>query len=287
MWTPSRILRTLFHRRIAATDRLPASRAAITRPRRRADWPDAPAVPPVETIGHFPGTGPLPDETGPRSAIAGHRLLVLCDVENLTCSARDLGYKMSYKRLAALLREESEHCELHAFFSCEPGRLGRIEHFQRRGWEVHVRPIETIRTCNEFKRTTNSDNLILLSAGWLASRTDADLTVLASGDGTLVCDIARFLSFWCPTRPVVTLSLAGSTSLRLDAAYNPHLAANLTVGLDVLRPLGNRAGVRPRLRRVESHARRPVTRRNGRTYPWVSADRPSDGWTGERPCRFR
>ena len=187
-------------------------------------------------MGCFPAKGRLPMQTGPCEVLADRWLLVLCDVENLTCGARDLGYKMSYGTLAVLFGEVARGCELHAFFSCEPERQSRSDYFRRRGWVPHVHAVETVRTCRGPERLTNSDNLILLSAGWLAGRREADVVVLASGDGTLVCDIARFLTASRPECPVVTLSLAGSTSARLDAAVNPYIAANLGLGRDVLRP---------------------------------------------------
>ncbi len=213
----------------------------------------------VGGLGVFPARGFLPACTGPCSILAGRRVLVLCDDENLRYGARDRGYKVSYFRLGQLLREHCERCELHTFFSCERDGAERAAYFARRGWVPHVHPIETVQTGRGIQRLANSDNLILLWAGWLAARSEADLIVVASGDGTLVTDIARFLAgeasetagreaegVW-PVRPgevlpwagraVATLSLGGSTSTRLDAAQNPYISANLAIGLDVLRPL--------------------------------------------------
>ncbi|GEM_PF-2239072 len=188
-------------------------------------------------LGQFPFRGPLAEETGPRELLADRHVLVLCDAENLSYGAESLGYRLSYFRLARWFQGAAKGCELHAFYSCEPDDLRSNRYFSRRGWIPHAHPIETVRTGRGSKRLANSDNLILLWAGWLAATSEADSVIVASGDGTLVHDIARFLTCKQPDRPVMTLSLAGSTSLRLDALYNPFVKANLCIGKDVLRRL--------------------------------------------------
>jgi len=107
----------------------------------------------------------------------------------------------------------------------------------RKRWAVHVNEIEVVQTYRGWRRICNSDNSILLWAGWLAGRMRVDLLVVASGDGSLVCDIARFFATCQPACDVVTLSLVGSTSMRLDAGTNPHVRANLSLGHDALRPV--------------------------------------------------
>jgi hypothetical protein len=69
--------------------------------------------------------------------------------------------------------------------------------------------------------------------------------MLASGDGDLVCDLARGLHGLPTRRAIYTLSLAGSTSLRLDAARNRDIAGNIEIGLDCLRPLRPVGSLRP------------------------------------------
>lgn len=179
----------------------------------------------------------VPRRTGPLGTLAGRRLLVLCDVENLTYGARNLGYKVSYGRLGRLLARVSAGCELHAFFSSEREDDARTAYFGARNWMAHVHPIEVVHTVRGRQRLANSDNLILLWAGFLAAQTGAETIVVASGDGTLVCDMARFLRSVAQDRQIVSLSLAGSTSTRLNPAVNPHLSAAMHVGRDILNPL--------------------------------------------------
>jgi hypothetical protein len=83
----------------------------------------------------------------------------------------------------------------------------------------------------------NADNLILFTSGILASHSQADVIVVGSGDGNLVCDLATALRQLPKRRQVMTLSLAGSTSYRLDATRNPAIMANIEIGRDCLRPL--------------------------------------------------
>ncbi len=191
---------------------------------------------PVENLGFFPYPGMRAPQTGPLELLAGHQVVVLCDVENLSYGAKSSGYNVSYRQLGQQLTEASASCELHAFFSCDPNEAEKAQYFWQRGWTPHVQWIETIPTYTGWRQRSNSDNLILLWAGWLAAQKKAEMYVLASGDGTLVCDIANFLVFKLPLCKVVTLSLPGSTSLRLRAEANPAISANLVLGEDVLRP---------------------------------------------------
>ena len=177
--------------------------------------------------------------TGPLDILAGRQVLVLSDIENLTYSARNrLGYKVSYRALGARLSALTASCTCHAFFSRAPGRDDPwSRYFAERGWIPHARDIEVISTRLGPRRLANADNLILFSAGLIISRHSADVVVLASGDGALVCDLARAIAGLPKPRRVVTLSLAGSTSQRLDAERNTHIAANIEIGRDCLRPL--------------------------------------------------
>jgi hypothetical protein len=196
----------------------------------------APAAALLASRALFRRGSPLPARTGPLELLHGRHVLVLCDVDNLSLGARDLGYKVSYGRLAELLHRSSQSCRLHAFFPGSWGDLRRIEYFRARGWTAHVKEIEIVQTHQGQMRLTNSDSLILLWAGWLAGQSLADLVVLATGDGSLVCETARFLGGCSPFRQVVTLSLVGSTSCRVDANRNPYVWANLALGKDALRP---------------------------------------------------
>jgi len=177
--------------------------------------------------------------TGPLTAIEGRRVLLLADVENLSCSARDLGFRLSYGTLGQTLRRASESCHLHAFFSRRPGDDRRVRYFASRGWVPHPWDIQTVRVQGEIKAMANSDNQMLFFGGVLFNGSDANVIVVASGDGSLACDLARAVAIIDPGRTVVTMSLAGSTSRRLDAQANPDIAANIEIGRDCLAtPIG-------------------------------------------------
>lgn len=191
---------------------------------------------PVENLGFFPYPGMRAPQTGPLELLAGHQVVVLCDVENLSYGAKYSGYNVSYRQLAKQLTEAAASCNLHAFFSCDPNEAEKANYFWQRGWTPHVQWIKPIPTYSGWRQRRNSDNLILVWSGWLAAQKRAEMYVLASGDGTLVCDIANFLVSELPLCKVVTLSLPGSTSLRLRAETNPAISANLVLGEDVLRP---------------------------------------------------
>jgi hypothetical protein len=102
---------------------------------------------------------------------------------------------------------------------------------------VHTKPIETVHTRGGLKREGNVDFRLAFLAGMLVSRSSSEVVVLASGDGALVNDVAAGIQALRRDREVWTLSLAGSTSFRLDAERNPLICGNMEIGLDVLWPI--------------------------------------------------
>jgi uncharacterized LabA/DUF88 family protein len=199
----------------------PSALPSVRPPRRRA----------------FPQPLPIAPITGPLRPIEGRRVLVLADIENLSYGARDRALKVSYRRLAQVLRAAARACSLHAFFSRRPREEQRCRYFEERGWIAHPRDIETVSTYLGLRVRGNSDNHILFATGLLVSRSSSDTVAIASGDGDLVSDLARAVAGLPKPREVVTLSLAGSTSSRLNAASNPCIAANIELGLDCLRSI--------------------------------------------------
>lgn len=180
----------------------------------------------------------IAEATGPMTPIQGRTVLVLADMENLALSARDLGYKLSRGALATKLRIAAKWCSLHAFFSRDPGDEAAVRYFASRGWITHPYDIRVCRTCRGTQRFANSDNWLLFWSGALRSDSDAEVVVVATGDGALACDLARAISKLSKPKKVATLSLAGSTSKRLDAEQNGDIEANIEIGLDCLLPIG-------------------------------------------------
>jgi hypothetical protein len=135
----------------------------------------------------------IPTQTCPLDLLANRRLLVAADVENLSFTAKKLDYRVSYATLGRRLRETARAVELHAFFSREPGDTGWADYFREREWTAHVRDIEIVQTCRGHEKLANSDTLLAFHLGRLAAESDADVLV-CSGDGSLVCDLARALA---------------------------------------------------------------------------------------------
>jgi hypothetical protein len=200
------------------------------------------SVPAASRFRRLTVSAPLSTEiaavTGPLDRLVDGNLLVLSDDENLRYGARDLGYRLSMRRLGHCLRRYARHCALHAFFSREPGDERRCQYLRECGWLPRPRDIETVQTHRGRQCLANSDNDLLFAAGNLASRGKADIIVLASGDGSLVCDLARNIRELPRARTILTLSLARSTSYRLDAARNVHIDGNVEIGLDCLERMG-------------------------------------------------
>jgi len=177
--------------------------------------------------------------TGPMELLAGRPLVVVCDVENLSVSGRKAGFKVSFAALAELLKKTAASVELHAFFSRRPGDVSWEQYFELRGWQAHARDIEVVQTCRGLEKFANADNLIAFHAGRLAaeSQPDADM-LMASGDGSLVCDLARAVAQSPTPRKVFTLGYPGSTAARLQT--NGFIAGNLLLGRDCLRRMETR-----------------------------------------------
>lgn len=175
--------------------------------------------------------------TGPLVPIVNRKVLLLADIENLFYSARDLGQKVSFRQLAILIRQNASAARLYAFYSRQVGDNRRDGYFQERGWKPIPNDIQVVQTHQGTKRRANSDNLILVYAGYLISRSQADVICIASGDGAMVSDLARVIATFPKSRTVVTLSLAGSTSYQLDARQNDYIDENIELGMDCLIPI--------------------------------------------------
>ena len=175
--------------------------------------------------------------TRPLSILKDEHVLVLADVENLRYSARDLGYRMSFAKLGKLITGHSNEARMHAFFTIPENETYRENYFKERGWHAHTDPIEHVKTHRGVIKKANSDMRILYDAGAMVSRSKARVVVLGTGDGDLASALAKGIRSHPTERRVVTMSLAGSTSWRIDARKNPLFDANIEIGLDCLHPL--------------------------------------------------
>ncbi len=173
----------------------------------------------------------LVPQTGPLTGLRGRNVLAIFDVENLTISARKMGYELDYTALARCLSAEVRAVQLHAALSVEPGDTLDSDHMIQSGFTVHTRVIERLR---DGSKAANSDNIFAFQAGLLASRARADVVILGSGDGQLVCDLANAIRALPTQRAVWTLSIPGATSARLDCRRNRSIATNVEIGRDVL-----------------------------------------------------
>jgi hypothetical protein len=162
-------------------------------------------------------------------------------MENLILGARDLGYRPDFAALRDSLAQECRSLTLHAVYSSEENDQCLTEELEEAGFICHPRIIKTVNTHRGEVRTTNSDFRVAFAVGFEIHSSSADVLLLGTGDGGLGEAIAEDVRHFCrKERQVMTLSLAGSTSGRLNAVTNPDIAANLEIGLDVLIPLSKR-----------------------------------------------
>lgn len=179
----------------------------------------------------------VPATTGPLSILRNKRVLVIIDSQNLEYSARDLGCKVSYRNLGKVLDRASSRCSRHVIFSKNAGPTRRTGYYVERGWKPTARLTTTAHTRRGLVRKSNIDFLLAFEAGRLAEGR-WDIVLIGSGDGDLVEDVAAGILGKGSINQVATLSLAGSTASRLNAAYSPLISANIQLGLDCLRPMG-------------------------------------------------
>ena len=177
--------------------------------------------------------------TGPLSHLKNRQVLVLVDAENLMYSARTIGKAVSFQRIATLLAGASKACKLHAFLSVPPDRPDARLTFFQEPWSVHTNFISHVRTGMISKRRANADNFILFHAGSILTQKQSktiDTVIIGSGDGDLADDLAAAILQLKGACNILTMSLAGSTSQRLNATSNEKFCANIEVGMDCLLP---------------------------------------------------
>ena len=181
---------------------------------------------------HFRGHR-IPAQTGPLRLLHARNLVVVADVENLTYSARNAGYRFSYAALGAALTDTAKSLRLHACFSRQEHHRDWEHYFQQRGWTPHARDVSYSRSRYGMQKHANADALIAFHSGRLAAETDADI-LIATGDGALAIDVANSVAEVWPDRLIFTLAFPGAASASLRATNRSPIAGNLLVGLDVL-----------------------------------------------------
>jgi len=171
--------------------------------------------------------------------IQGRKVLVLLDEQNLSIGARQLGYRLRYGLLAKRIRSAAGSAEMHLFTASGHSNRRSAQHFFALGYIVHTKTVRRIRLPDgSCGWDSNIDNLCAFWAGIHAVKAVCDVIVLASGDYGLAGELAQAIRAYRGRQSVqiMTLSLPGSTAQDLDAHSNPHIAANLEIGLDVLTP---------------------------------------------------
>ncbi len=158
---------------------------------------------------------------------------VLQDGENISISTEKLGYQVDQHRLGVQMKEHCKSCDLHVFASGDDPRHVVGGPYPA-PWQMHFNQAETVQKHDGPVRRSNADNLMLFTAGTVLASRKPDILILATGDGDLAVDLARFAKkLWGDSLPVATLSVAGATSWRLDARRNDLFVRNFEIGYDL------------------------------------------------------
>jgi len=191
------------------------------------------------------GFAGLLEHTTDLSAIAGKRTLVLLDEQNLSISARQLGYRLDYGRLARGIRSAAQAADLHLFMAVDQDAGREMLELKGQGYTVHAKTIRRIPLPGgRYRADTNVDNLFAFWTGLFAVKAGfCEVLMFGSGDYGLAGELAQAIKAGSRRRlpHVMTLSLPGSTSQDLDAHKNPHIKANLEIGLDLMEPVSDLA----------------------------------------------
>jgi hypothetical protein len=177
---------------------------------------------------------PIAQRTGPLSCVSGRQVLFVADAQNLELGARDLGYKLNWRRLQLRLASASGASWFHVVFARREGDASRSAWFTEHGWTPTAKTRRWINRRGVKLPDANADNLLAFQAGVLASRLFAEVAVIGTGDGQLAEDVAEGLRMLDDRCQVATMSLAGSTAVRLDYRRSSLIAANIEIGTDCL-----------------------------------------------------
>lgn len=171
------------------------------------------------------------------SHIRNKRILALVDEQNLSISAKKLGFRFQYDLLSEKLKKTAKRARLHIFIASESLGAPNKKRFETIGYTTHVKIIRDLPLAGgRFLSDSNIDNLFAFWAGIFCKRNSYDVLIMASGDFGLSGELARAIRLQETKKriQVMTLSLPGSTAQDLDARINPDITANLEIGLDVL-----------------------------------------------------
>jgi hypothetical protein len=180
------------------------------------------------------------EKTTDLARIRARKVVFLLDEQNLSVTAKKLGYTVQYDQLARHIRANAREAELRIFIATDRRDQTTVRRLKKLGYKVHVKTIRYKLLPNgEQCRDCNIDNLFAFWAGCCTLRNGHDVIVLGSGDYGLSGEISQAMCslFGKRATEIMTLSLPGSTAQGLDASRNKSISANLEIGLDLLRPL--------------------------------------------------
>jgi hypothetical protein len=163
--------------------------------------------------------------------------LFIGDAENLSYTYRNEGLDLDFGSLLSSVRALSNQVEAYAFATVREGQSMEYaeQYFKSCGWIPMLNPARHERG----KVIANSDAAILINTGRLLSQSKADTLLIGSGDGELGSAIADFAQ-GLPSRPrVITIGRSGSLSNKLVAGRNLHIAANISLGSDHVKPINH------------------------------------------------
>lgn len=169
------------------------------------------------------------------STLVGRHVLFIGDAENLSYTYRNEELDLDFGSLLSSVRALANQVEAYAFATVTEGQPMEYaeQYFKSCGWTPMLNPARH----EHGKVIANSDAAILINTGRLLSQSKANTLLIGSGDGELGNAIAEFAQ-GLPNRPrIITIGRSGSLSNKLVAGRNLHIAANISLGSDHVKPI--------------------------------------------------
>ena len=143
------------------------------------------------------------------TAICDKKVLVLLDEQNLSFTAKDLGFLLQYHQLAKRLRSAAAGAELHLFTATDTCDQAARHQFEKAGYRVYLKTIRRLPPRNGRKRhDSNIDNIFSFWTGNFVKETTCDVVVLGSGDYGLAGELAQAICQRRKRQPVLIMTLS-------------------------------------------------------------------------------
>ena len=161
----------------------------------------------------------------------GRTVLLMLDYENLSISAHRQGIAIPFDAVLAEIDARAAHVTAVAVFTSDKGDYETARRLSEEGWNVIRIDREAVTTSRGVELKANADLDLAFEVGSRLLQDHYDVLAIGTGDGDLGLAVARGARRTVPGITVVTLSVPGTTSHRLQVTAG-NIDANVIIGND-------------------------------------------------------